>query len=129
MKMADKKSIINKKILFIVVGAAIFIGLGIGVWHFADVQPTKFDSSLYGKSEAIDISKNEYEQMIGDKKSFAVLIDSPTCIRSKKIERMMGEMDSKYQFKYYVNGKPKFVYSWRLEPTDKTPRGNGQGRR
>ena len=24
--------------------------------------------------------------------------------------------DGKYQFKYYVNGKAKFVYSWKLEP-------------
>lgn len=31
--------------------------------------------------------------------------------------------DGKYQFKYYVNGKPKFVYSWRLEATDKLPAG------
>lgn len=31
--------------------------------------------------------------------------------------------DGKYQFKYYVNGKPHFVYSWRLEPTDKLPVG------
>ena len=38
----------------------------------------------------------------------------------------MGESiraDGKYQFKYHVNGKPKFVYSWRLEPTDKLPQG------
>ena len=25
--------------------------------------------------------------------------------------------------KYHVNGKPKFVYSWHLEPTDKLPQG------
>lgn len=31
--------------------------------------------------------------------------------------------DGKYQFKYTVNGKPKFVYSWKLEPTDKLPQG------
>ena len=31
--------------------------------------------------------------------------------------------DGKYQFKYHVNGKPRFVYSWRLEPTDKLPIG------
>ena len=31
--------------------------------------------------------------------------------------------DGKYQFKYHVNGKPKFVYSWRLEPTDILPAG------
>lgn len=31
--------------------------------------------------------------------------------------------DGKYQFKYHVNGTPHFVYSWRLEPTDKLPTG------
>lgn len=31
--------------------------------------------------------------------------------------------DGKYQFKYHVGGKPKFVYSWRLEPTDLLPIG------
>lgn len=31
--------------------------------------------------------------------------------------------DGKYQFKYHINGKPHFVYSWRLEPTDKLPSG------
>lgn len=31
--------------------------------------------------------------------------------------------DGKYQFKYHVNGKPHFMYSWRLEPTDTFPVG------
>ncbi len=31
--------------------------------------------------------------------------------------------DGKYQFKYHVAGKPHFVYSWRLEPTDPLPKG------
>ena len=31
--------------------------------------------------------------------------------------------DGKYQFKYHVEGKPKFVYSWKLEPTDPLPVG------
>ena len=31
--------------------------------------------------------------------------------------------DGKYQFKYHINGKPHFVYSWRLEPTDPLPSG------
>ena len=31
--------------------------------------------------------------------------------------------DGKYQFKYQLDGKPKFVYSWRLEPTDPLPVG------
>ena len=31
--------------------------------------------------------------------------------------------DGKYQFKYRVNGKIKFIYSWKLEATDKLPSG------
>ena len=31
--------------------------------------------------------------------------------------------DGKYQFKYHIAGKPHFVYSWKLEPTEKLPAG------
>ncbi len=31
--------------------------------------------------------------------------------------------DGKYQYKYHIDGKPHFVCSWRLEPTDKLPPG------
>lgn len=31
--------------------------------------------------------------------------------------------NGKYQFKYHIGGKPYFVYSWKLEPTDKLPAG------
>lgn len=31
--------------------------------------------------------------------------------------------NGKYQFKYHINGKPHFVYSWRLESTDPQPVG------
>ena len=31
--------------------------------------------------------------------------------------------NGKYQYKYPIDGKPHFVYSWKLEPTDKLPKG------
>ena len=31
--------------------------------------------------------------------------------------------DGKYQYKYHIDGKPHFVYSWKLEPTDQLPNG------
>ena len=31
--------------------------------------------------------------------------------------------DGKYQYKYHIDGKPHFVYSWKLEPKDKLPPG------
>ena len=31
--------------------------------------------------------------------------------------------DGKYQYKYHIDGKPHFVYSWKLESTDKLPKG------
>ena len=31
--------------------------------------------------------------------------------------------DGKYQYKYHIDGKPHFIYSWKLEPTDKLPKG------
>ena len=32
-------------------------------------------------------------------------------------------VDGKYQYKYHIDGKPHFVYSWKLEPTDQLPKG------
>lgn len=29
--------------------------------------------------------------------------------------------DGKYQYKYHIDGKPHFVYSWKLEQADKLP--------
>ena len=31
--------------------------------------------------------------------------------------------DGKYQYKYHIDGKPHFVYSWKLEPTYNLPKG------
>ena len=31
-------------------------------------------------------------------------------------------VDGKYQYKYHIDGKPHFVYSWKLESTDKLPK-------
>lgn len=49
-------------------------------------------------------------------------------VRRDKKRRILraGEsvrIDGKYQFKYMVNGRPKFLYSWKLEPTDPLPPG------
>ncbi len=44
----------------------------------------------------------------------------------KRRKLRLGETvraDGRYQFKYHVNGKPKFLYSWKLEPTDPLPEG------
>ena len=51
-----------------------------------------------------------------------------TGIRRDRKHRILRKGESirengKYQFKYHVNGKPRFVYSWRLEPTDPLPAG------
>ena len=49
-------------------------------------------------------------------------------LRKDKKKRVMkrGESqraDGKYQYKYFVNGKAKFLYSWKLQPTDRLPAG------
>lgn len=31
--------------------------------------------------------------------------------------------DGRYAYKYIENGKPKFIYSWKLVSTDKVPKG------
>lgn len=45
---------------------------------------------------------------------------------SKRRVLRLGESvraNGKYQYKYHIDGKTHFVYSWKLEPTDKLPKG------
>ena len=51
-----------------------------------------------------------------------------TGIRRDSKHRVLRKGESirangKYQFKYHIDGKPYFLYSWRLEPTDPQPAG------
>ena len=41
----------------------------------------------------------------------------------RKFYDLLNNADGKYQYKYHIDGKPHFVYSWKLEPTDKLPKG------
>ena len=104
-KVKEKKkesNFLSKKILIPLLISAACVGVGLGLYHVVSFQtPTKLDDNVYGEIKAIDISKDEYESMIKERRSFAVLVDSPTCVRSKKIEQMMNNMDKKYHFKYY----------------------------
>ncbi len=103
IKCKKKKfKFLDKKILLPLLIVAVFIGISLGLYRVISVQaPVKLDDGAYGSIEAIDISKEQYEDMIKARKSFVVLVDSPTCVRSKKIEQMMKDMDEKYHFKYY----------------------------
>ena len=41
-----------------------------------------------------------------------------------KLEEGLKELFESEKYKtYHIDGKPHFVYSWKLEPTDKLPKG------
>ena len=54
-----------------------------------------------------------------DKLTIAITKESLRVLRPGESVRA----DGKYQYKYHIDGKPHFVYSWKQEPTDKLPKG------
>ena len=79
---------------------AVFFG---GYFLFRSVTPKTFrlEEELYGKSEAIDISKDEYEKLIEEKKSFVVMVDKPDCYTTADMRKRMSEFPDDMQFRYY----------------------------
>lgn len=72
------------------------------------------------------IIQTEFEKYLQDIQNYEGGVRMATRRDSKHRVLRRGEsirQDGRYQFKYHVNGKAHFVYSWRLEPTDKLPVG------
>ena len=63
--------------------------------------PFRLDDEYYATSEYIDINKDEYEQLISNKKTFIVMIDKPGCITTPAMRENMANFPDDMQFKYY----------------------------
>ena len=63
--------------------------------------PFRLDDEYYAASEYIDINKDEYEQLISNKKTFIVMIDKPGCITTPAMRENMANFPDDMQFKYY----------------------------
>lgn len=61
----------------------------------------RLDEEFYAQSEAIDIDKDKYEQLIAEKKSFIVMVDKPNCHTTKDMSSFLTSLPSNFQFKYY----------------------------
>lgn len=61
----------------------------------------RLDSEYYAKSESMYIEKDEYEQLIRDKKSFVIMIDKPGCVKTSEMSVSLSGFPDDMQFKYY----------------------------
>ena len=100
---------------------------------------TAENKDLLNPSETIEyfkLSRRKFYALIKEKpdNDFIVFYGSRRLIIRTAFEKYISKhrvlragesirADGKYQFKYHVDGKPHFVYSWKLEPTDKLPAG------
>jgi hypothetical protein len=64
-------------------------------------QPFRLDSEYYAASEAIDITRDQYEELVAQKKSFIVMVDKPDCVTTTSMREFMSNFPSDTQFKYY----------------------------
>lgn len=64
-------------------------------------QPVRLDAEYYDSSTVTDITKEEYEKLISEHKSFIVLVDNPGCITAERMRQMLSELPDSLQFKYY----------------------------
>lgn len=78
----------------------VFFG---GYFLIRSLAPKSFrlEEELYGKSEVTDISKDEYEKLIEEKKSFVVMVDKPDCYTTADMRKRMSEFPDDMQFRYY----------------------------
>ena len=94
-----------------------------GVLHIPDGTEKEIVEDLirqlreHGFQDDMEITEEVPVQQ--DKLTIAITKESVRVLRPGESVRA----DGKYQYKYHIDGKPHFVYSWKLEPTDKLPKG------
>ncbi len=95
----------KKRSIIIIVGlvsAALVAGAIILAVVLINSDTTfRLDEEYYAQSEAIDIDKDKYEQLIAEKKSFIVMVDKPDCYTTKDMSNFLTSLPSNFQFKYY----------------------------
>ena len=97
----NKKLSKNRK--FVVVLGAIFLAVGIVGLIITALSNQKFslDSDQLGSTEYVDITGEEYENLMRDKKSFLVFVDQDGCITAEGLRKNLEEIQKGKNFKVY----------------------------
>ena len=89
-------------LILIVGGTTVFIVLVSKVWGGSSVVVDA--EYLCGEScdgEYMELSVDEYEKLVGDKKSFVVFVDQGGCTTADRLEGFMKDYASSHGFKVY----------------------------
>jgi len=97
--MGKKKAIIISAVATLLLAGGITGG--ILIINNQQEQPFRLDSEYYAASESIDITKDQYEDLIAQKKSFVVMVDKPDCVTTTSMREYMSGFPGDTQFKYY----------------------------
>ena len=97
------KKLDKKRLTLIICGAVLLIvGLaGLIITFLTQNQKFPLDPDQFGSSEFIDITGEEYEKLVSDKKSFLVFVDQEGCITARGLEERLGQISREKNLKIY----------------------------
>lgn len=97
----NKKLSKNRK--FVVILGAVFLVIGAVGLIITALSNQKFplDSDQLGSTEYIDITGEEYEKLLNEKKSFLVFVDQSGCITAEGLRKNLEEIQKEKNFKVY----------------------------
>ena len=97
----NKKLSKNRK--FVVVLGAVFLVIGAVGLIITALSNQKFslDPDQLGSTEYIDITGEEYEKLLNEKKSFLVFVDQSGCITAEGLRKNLEEIQKERNFKVY----------------------------
>ncbi len=97
----NKKLSKNRK--FAVILGAVFLAVGIAGLIITALSNQKFslDSDQFGSTEYVDITGEEYENLIRDKKSFLVFVDQSGCITAEGLRKNLEQVQAEKNFRVF----------------------------
>ena len=92
-KKSKKPAIIIAAIL--VLTAALIAAFRVYLNH----RPVKLDEEYYTEtSEILELNKEEYENLLSEKKSFVLMVDNSGCMTTAKMREMLENISEKFTY-------------------------------
>ena len=99
-KKEKKALIIISVVVFAVIVMTLIFTFAV-IKPFSNITPIDLGSENYDVSEVKDLTADQYNQMISEKKSFVLMIDNPGCVTTANMREMMSDFSNNMKFTYY----------------------------
>ena len=101
LKRPQLKKLSRRHVIGIIIIAVPAVVIATAAFFLSRQVPVTLSPEYYAATAAIDIDKDQYNQLIKDEQSFVVMVDNPGCTTTARMREFLNDLPAEQQFVYY----------------------------